>query len=80
MTVENPGTQPVTPGPVSMEVGGAKIPEGLYGRSLVALLKSGRAGQVEADRTWVITGRERHVDVAREGNLPYPMRAFRSRA
>jgi len=65
--------------PTFMEVGGAKIPEGLYGRSLVSLLKSGRSGQVDADRTWVITGRERHVDVAREGNLPYPMRAYRTK-
>jgi arylsulfatase A-like enzyme len=65
--------------PTFMVVGGAKIPGGLYGRSLVSLLKSGRSGQVEPDRTWVITGRERHVDVAREGNLPYPMRAFRTK-
>jgi N-sulfoglucosamine sulfohydrolase len=56
--------------PTFMEVGGAKIPENLYGRSLV---------QVEPDRTWVVTGRERHVDVAREGNLPYPMRALRTK-
>lgn len=26
----------------------------------------------------MITGRERHVDSAREGNLPYPMRALRT--
>ena len=65
--------------PTLMEVGGAKVPGGLYGRSLVSLLKSGKSGQVEAERTWVITGRERHVDVAREGNLPYPMRAFRTK-
>lgn len=65
--------------PTFMEIGGAKIPGGLYGRSLVSLLKSGRSGQIEPDRTWVITGRERHVDVAREGNLPYPMRALRTK-
>jgi N-sulfoglucosamine sulfohydrolase len=65
--------------PTFMEVGGARPPEGLYGRSLLSLLKSNRAGQVDADRTWVITGRERHVDVAREGNLPYPMRALRTK-
>ena len=35
--------------------------------------------EVESGRTWVITGRERHVDVAREGNLPYPMRALRTK-
>jgi N-sulfoglucosamine sulfohydrolase len=65
--------------PTFMEVGGTKVPAGLYGRSLVSLLRSERSGQVEADRTWVITGRERHVAVAREGNLPYPMRSLRTK-
>jgi uncharacterized sulfatase len=31
---------------------------------------------VDATRNWVITGRERHVAGAREGNLPYPMRSL----
>jgi N-sulfoglucosamine sulfohydrolase len=65
--------------PTFMEVGGAKPPAGLYGRSLVAILKSAKSGQIEADRTWVITGRERHVEDAREGFLPFPMRALRNR-
>lgn len=65
--------------PTFMEVGGVKPPAGLYGRSLVAVLKSERSGQIEASRSWVITGRERHVDGAREGYLPYPMRALRTK-
>jgi uncharacterized sulfatase len=65
--------------PTFMEVGGAKPPAGLYGRSLVSVLKSDKSGQIDPERTWVITGRERHVDVAREGNLPYPMRALRTK-
>ena len=65
--------------PTFMEVGGAKPPGGLYGRSLLKLLQSDRSGQVDADRTWVITGRERHVEDAREGYLPYPMRALRTK-
>ena len=65
--------------PTFMEVGGVKPPEGLYGRSLLPLLRSDRAGQIDPTRTWVITGRERHVDSAREDNLPYPMRALRTR-
>ncbi len=65
--------------PTFMEIGGATPPAGLYGRSLLALLRSDRSGQVEADRTWVITGRERHVEDAREGYLPYPMRALRTK-
>lgn len=63
--------------PTFMEIGGIKPPVGLYGRSLVGVLKSDRSGQIEVDRTWVITGRERHVANAREGYLPYPMRALR---
>lgn len=65
--------------PTFMEIGGVTPPGGLYGRSILPLLVSDRSGQIEADRTWVITGRERHVDVAREGNLPYPMRALRTK-
>jgi uncharacterized sulfatase len=65
--------------PTFMAVGGAPIPGGLYGRSLLDLLRSGRSGQLEAARTWVITGRERHVFDARAGCLPYPMRAWRTK-
>jgi arylsulfatase A-like enzyme len=65
--------------PTFMEVGGTTPPAGLYGRSLVSLLKSGKSGQIEAARTWVITGRERHVEDARGGYLPYPMRALRTK-
>lgn len=63
--------------PTLMEAGGATPPAGLYGRSLLPVLKSDKSGQVDPERTWVITGRERHVASAREGNLPYPMRSLR---
>jgi arylsulfatase A-like enzyme len=65
--------------PTFMEVGGVRPPSGLYGRSLLPVLQSAASGQVDPSRTWVITGRERHVATAREGNLPYPMRALRTR-
>ncbi|MGH8018397.1 MAG: sulfatase family protein [Opitutaceae bacterium] len=65
--------------PTFMEIGGVTPPDGLYGRSLLPLLQSERSGQIDPTRTWVITGHERHVDTAREGNLPYPMRALRTR-
>lgn len=65
--------------PTFMEVGGAKPPEGLYGKSLLPLLLSEKGGQIDAERTWVVTGRERHVAAARENNLPYPMRSLRTR-
>ena len=60
-----------------LEVGGLKNAEGMSARSILPILRSEKSGQVEADRTWVITGRERHVASARDGNLPYPHRALR---
>lgn len=64
--------------PTFMEIGGVKPPEGLYGRTLLPLLLSDKSGQIDPTRTWAVTGRERHVSVAREGNLPYPMRSIRT--
>src|SRR5262249_9064794 len=63
--------------PTFLEVGGVPIPKGVNGRSLVPVLKSDRSGQVDPQRTWVITGLERHVAAARADNLPYPQRALR---
>lgn len=65
--------------PTFMEVGGVTPPAGLYGKSLLPLLKSEKSGQVDPERTWVITGRERHVATARPDNLPYPMRSLRTK-
>ncbi len=64
--------------PTFLEAGGVMLPEGMNGRSLVPLLKSTMSGQVDPSRTWVVTGRERHVAAARDGNLPYPQRALRT--
>jgi uncharacterized sulfatase len=64
--------------PTFMEIGGVTPPEGLYGKSLLPLLKSDKSGQIDPERNWVVTGRERHVADAREDNLPYPMRALRT--
>jgi len=62
--------------PTFMEIGGVKPPDHLYGRSLMPLLLSDKSGIIDKTRDWVITGRERHVATAREGNLPYPMRSL----
>lgn len=62
--------------PTFMEVGGITPPSGLYGRSLMPLLRSDESGTIDPTRNWVITGRERHVAIARDGNLPYPARAL----
>jgi arylsulfatase A-like enzyme len=64
--------------PTFMAVGGVAPPTGIAGRSILPLLESDRSGQIDPERTWVITGRERHVAAARDGNLPYPMRALRT--
>ena len=65
--------------PTFMEIGGAKIPAEVSGRSLVPQFTSAKSGQIDATRDYVVTGRERHVGSAREGNLPYPMRAIHTR-
>lgn len=64
--------------PTFLEVGGVAIPEQMTGRSLLELLRSDKSGQVEAERTAVFIGRERHVENARAGFEPYPQRAIRT--
>lgn len=65
--------------PTFMEVGGVKIPAGVDGRSVLPQLMAKAGGQIDPSRDYVVTGRERHVGSAREGNLPYPMRALRTK-
>ena len=64
--------------PTFLEMGAEPAPEVMTGTSLVPLLKSHKNGRVDRRRSWVITGRERHVAKAREGQLPYPQRALRT--
>lgn len=64
--------------PTFLDIGGVKRPKVMTGRSLVPILKSTKQGLVDKKRTWVITGRERHVAKAREGFLPYPQRSLRT--
>ncbi len=64
--------------PTFLEIGGVKPPAVMTGRSFLNVLQSDRSGQVDPGRTWVVTGRERHVAAAREEFLPYPHRALRT--
>jgi len=48
----------------------------MTGKSLVPILSVAGSGQIDPERTYVITGFERHVAAARDGNLPYPIRAI----
>lgn len=62
--------------PTFLELGGVTPPDVMTGKSLVPLLEANGSGQVDPERTFVVTGLERHVAAAREGNLPYPRRAI----
>jgi arylsulfatase A-like enzyme len=64
--------------PTFLEVAGVPLPKGMNARSLLNVLRSPKSGQVDAARTWVISGRERHVAFARDNDLPYPQRALRT--
>ena len=64
--------------PTFLEAASVDRPAVMTGRSFWNVLCSDKAGQVDPGRTWVVTGRERHVAAAREGNLPYPHRALRT--
>ena len=64
--------------PTFLELAGVARPEAMTARSLVPVLQSTKSGLVDPERTWVITGRERHVDTARKDLLPYPQRALRT--
>ena len=65
--------------PTFLETAGLTPPAVMTGRSLWPILKAQSSGQVEPQRTWVVTGRERHVEMARAGHLPYPQRAITTR-
>lgn len=65
--------------PTFLELGGRQAPPEMSARSLVPLLRSEASGQIDPARNHVLMGRERHVDEARVGRLPYPQRAIRTR-
>ncbi len=62
--------------PTFLEAAGVQVPAQMAGRSLLALVRSGRSGVIEPQRTRVFSGRERHSH-ARFDNLGYPARAMR---
>lgn len=64
--------------PTLLEAGGVQPPAVMNARSLMPLLTSEANGQIDPERSFIVTGRERHVSTAREGNLPYPQRAIQT--
>ena len=65
--------------PTFLEAGQAPLPNGLTSKSLLPILKSEKSGHIDEERAFVLTGRERHVRMARAGYLPYPQRAIRTK-
>lgn len=65
-------------GPTLMKLAGAKtFPTD--GKSFLKQLRDRRSGWIDPRRDSVVIGRELHFHDARQGNLPYPMRAVRNR-
>ncbi|MEM7018252.1 MAG: sulfatase [Pseudomonadota bacterium] len=65
--------------PTFCEAGGLEPPETMVAKSLMPILKSPDSGQIEPERDFVVTGRERHVHIARKDFLPYPQRSIRTK-
>jgi N-sulfoglucosamine sulfohydrolase len=64
--------------PTFLAAADLKAPDVMTGRSLWPILQSEKNGLVDASRTHVFTGRERHVENARPDFTPYPQRAIRT--
>jgi N-sulfoglucosamine sulfohydrolase len=64
--------------PTFLEAAGVKPPRETVGKSLVALLASGKSGRVDPARVRAFTARERHSS-SRPNNLGYPIRAMRTK-
>ena len=64
--------------PTFLEAAGVAPLKEMSARSLLPVLTSTKAGQVDPARDHVLIGRERHVAAARTDHLPYPQRAIRT--
>jgi N-sulfoglucosamine sulfohydrolase len=62
--------------PTFLAAAGAEAIPGMDGQSLLPAVREG--GDEKALRGWALIGREVHAHNAREGNLPYPVRAIRT--
>ena len=64
--------------PTFLEIAGETPPDCMTGHSILPLLLSEQNGVIDPVRDYVVTGRERHYDSAREDDSPYPQRAIRT--
>jgi N-sulfoglucosamine sulfohydrolase len=66
--------------PTFLDAAGVDLPDGMpKGGSLMPLCESDKDGQVDPERTWIVSGRERHVAYANFQDLPYPQRCLRTK-
>ena len=63
--------------PTLLEVAGVTVPDSVSGQSLLPMLRSHEEGRMEMDRSFIVTGFERHIICRRDG-VGYPMRALRT--
>jgi uncharacterized sulfatase len=65
--------------PTFLEAAGLTIPDNMTGKSLLPILRSDKSGQVIAERSFVITGLERHFPGGRKDGSCYPIRVIRTK-
>jgi len=66
-------------GPTLLDLAGVEPPATIDGQSFLEQLFSDGRGWIDPTRDSVVIGRELHVHSSRPGNLPYPMRAIRTK-
>ena len=64
--------------PTFLEIANEPVPDCMTGKSILPLLLSDKEGQIDPNRNYVVTGRERHVEKARIDLTPYPQRAIQT--
>ncbi len=64
--------------PTFLELAGLPVPDYMTAKSLVGMLKSGKSGVIEPERSFVVTARERHA-FCRKNGAGYGGRAIRTK-
>jgi arylsulfatase A-like enzyme len=63
--------------PTFLELAGVSAPTTITGRSILPLLRSGKSGAIDPERSVMLIGKERH-DLGRPNDAGYPVRAIRT--
>jgi len=64
--------------PTFLDAAGVAIPKEMIGHSMLNLFNSDKSGWIDPQRSFTLTGRERHTH-ARPDNLGYPARSIRTK-